>query len=133
MENGDVGKLNAENIANLQKEVNDRQQHIYELVMDVKKANGNGKNGWGQVITTLGSFVIIIGFVFTLLQGQIINISHKLEKHIEISATVSETNRIQDEILRIRAWKDEMEKDFPARNAKQDAEIKALFDCMGVE
>jgi len=80
MENGDVGKLNAKRIENLEKALNDRQQHLYELLMDTKKS-GNGNSNWKQLLAAMSFMLIIIGAITTSMQQQFGYLNQQVKEH----------------------------------------------------
>lgn len=101
MENGALDKINAERIANLEKALNDRQDHYWQILNEVKsKSNGNG---WKPAVTLIsvvtGVAALFAGFIITGIDRRISELDDKLQ--IELGKA---DERSQARLHKLEEW-----------------------------
>jgi len=95
-----LDKINADRITNLEKVTNDHQQHMYELLTEIKgqKPNGNGNAAWvRQSIGITIAIVALLGFMIPTFMAVVEPI--KLQQSIFMKSTSIQLDRLELHML----------------------------------
>ena len=156
----ELDRINSERISNLEKALNDRQDHLFKLMSEVKKRNGNGNGNGAWVRQSIGitiAVIALLGFMIptfvavvepirlqiTNQSNAMIKLEERASKQVELldtklqievmkstDAAVLANERSKARLVKLEEWQRWWYRNIPARDSAQDTNILAVKELV---